>query len=240
MSGVTSPRHSATAVNPKQWGMLWMSARWLASTVASQNYIKHRMQPSTGCWDKTWDHEKQTTTTSQTIKVKQILFPAWGLNSDPCTPQPLIARHVSATPPRWVSSAVSNSVVYLAAERIQRLEINNMLASLVWFFFVYKKILGQTETWTRDRIYLRRIRSVWDISRGDRARIATCSLRTPTDRLKANYSVDYVEFTQGKLHIARNTTVNHDYLCCNGVKCLGPSFTHSSLTNDNCDLSDYA
>ena len=24
---------------------------------------------------------------SQTIKVKKILFPAWGLNSDPCTPQ---------------------------------------------------------------------------------------------------------------------------------------------------------
>ena len=26
---------------------------------------------------------------SQTIIVKKILFPAWGLNSDPCTPQPL-------------------------------------------------------------------------------------------------------------------------------------------------------
>ena len=32
----------------------------------------------------------------------------------------------------------------------------------------------------------------------------------------------------------------NDYLCCNGVKSLGPSFTHSSLTNDTCDLSDYA
>ena len=31
---------------------------------------------------------------------------------------------------------------------------------------------------------------------------------------------NYVEFTQGKLRIARDTTVN-DYLCCNGVKCLG-------------------
>ena len=50
---------------------------------------------------------------------------------------------------------------------------------------------------------------------------------------------NYVEFTQGKLRIARDTTMN-DYLCCNGVKCLGPSFTHSSLTNDTCDLSDYA
>ena len=43
---------------------------------------------------------------------------------------------------------------------------------------------------TRDRMYLGRIRSVRDISRGDRARIATCRLRTPTYRLKANYSVD--------------------------------------------------
>ena len=24
----------------------------------------------------------------------------------------------------------------------------------------------------------------------------------------------------------------NDYLCCKGVKCLGPSFTDSSLTND--------
>ena len=40
---------------------------------------------------------------------------------------------------------------------------------------------------------------------------------------------NYVEFTQGKLRIARDTTVN-DYLCCKGVKCLGLSFTHSSLT----------
>ena len=59
-----------------------------------------------------------------------------------------------------------------------------MRASLVWGFFAYKKILGRTEAWTRDRMYLERIRSVRDISRGDRARIATCS------RLMANYSVD--------------------------------------------------
>ena len=37
-------------------------------------------------------------------------------------------------------------------------------------------LLGRTETRTRDRMYLGRIRSVRDISRGDRARIATCSL----------------------------------------------------------------
>ena len=53
-----------------------------------------------------------------------------------------------------------------------------------------KKLLGRTETRTRDRMHLGRIRSVRDISRDDRARIATCSLRTPTDRLMENYSID--------------------------------------------------
>ena len=51
-----------------------------------------------------------------------------------------------------------------------------------------QKLLGRTERRTRDRMYLGRIRSVRDISRDDRARIATCSLRTPTDRLMENYS----------------------------------------------------
>ena len=51
--------------------------------------------------------------------------------------------------------------------------------------------------------------------------------------------LNYVEFTQGKLRIARDTTVD-DQLCCNSVKCLIPSFTHSSLTNGTRDLSDYA
>ena len=63
-------------------------------------------------------------------------------------------------------------------------------ATLVWVFFAYKKIVGRTETRTRDRKYLGRIRSVLDISRDDRARIATCRLRTSTDRLKTHYSVD--------------------------------------------------
>ena len=39
-------------------------------------------------------------------------------------------------------------------------------------------------------MYLGRIRSVRDISRDDRARIATCSLRTPTDILMTKYSID--------------------------------------------------
>ena len=50
------------------------------------------------------------------------------------------------------------------------------------FFSPIKKLLGRTETRTRDRMYLGRIQSVRDISRDNRARIATCRLRTPTDR----------------------------------------------------------
>ena len=53
-----------------------------------------------------------------------------------------------------------------------------------------QKLLGRTETRTRDRMYCQTIRIVRDISRDDRARIATCSLRTLTDRLKENYSID--------------------------------------------------
>ena len=42
-------------------------------------------------------------------------------------------------------------------------------------------MLGRIETRTRVRIYCQTIRTVRDISRDDRARIATCSLQTPTD-----------------------------------------------------------
>ena len=50
----------------------------------------------------------------------------------------------------------------------------------LWMFFAYKKLLDRTETRTRDRMYCQTIRTVRDISRDDRARIATCRLRTPT------------------------------------------------------------
>ena len=53
-----------------------------------------------------------------------------------------------------------------------------------------KKLLGRTETRTRDRMYCQMIRIVRDISRDDRAKISTCSLLTLTDRLKENYSID--------------------------------------------------
>ena len=59
-----------------------------------------------------------------------------------------------------------------------------------WMFFAYKKLLRRTETRTCERMYCQTMRTVREISRDDRARIATCSLRTLTDRLKENYSID--------------------------------------------------
>ena len=61
-----------------------------------------------------------------------------------------------------------------------------VIAIVLCVFFAYKKILGRTETRTRDRMCFQSI----DISRDNRARIATCSLLTSTDRLKENYSID--------------------------------------------------
>ena len=62
-----------------------------------------------------------------------------------------------------------------------------------WVFFVYKKLLGRIETWTRDRMCFQSIRTAWDTSWDDRARIATCSLLTATDRFKKNYSIDGIQ-----------------------------------------------
>ena len=41
------------------------------------------------------------------------------------------ARRLTATPPSWHGSPASDSVVYLAAERI---EVNNMRVTMVWVF----------------------------------------------------------------------------------------------------------
>ena len=66
------------------------------------------------------------------------------------------------------------------------IEINTRVATRFPRGFVrfsrINKLLGRTETRNRDRMYCQTIRTVRDISRDDRARIATCSLRTPTDR----------------------------------------------------------
>ena len=57
-------------------------------------------------------------------------------------------------------------------------------------FSCIKKMLGRIETRTRDRTYCQTIQTVRDISLDDRARIATCSLRTLTDILKEKYGID--------------------------------------------------
>ena len=64
-------------------------------------------------------------------------------------------------------------------------------------------MLGRTDTRTRERMYCQTIRTVRDISRDDRARIATCSLRTPTDRVKENYSIDVVMSSFSRLFVTR-------------------------------------
>ena len=72
----------------------------------------------------------------------------------------------------------------------QTIERRPAFAKVYVCFSHIKKMLGRIETRTRDMIYYQTIRTVRDISRDDRARIATCSLRTLTDRLKENYSID--------------------------------------------------
>ena len=76
----------------------------------------------------------------------------------------------------------------------QTIERRPAFAKVYVSFSRIKKKIGRIETRTRDRIYCQTIRRVRDISRDDRARIATCSLRTLTDRLKENYIIDYVTF----------------------------------------------
>ena len=100
-------------------------------------------------------------------------------------------RWVCASQPWWPAPLT-------IADQSLAIEINTVTGGPVsprfWVFFAYKKLLGRTDTRTRERMYCQMIRTVRDISRDDRARIATCSLRTPTDRqtdrLQGNYSID--------------------------------------------------
>ena len=93
----------------------------------------------------------------------------------------IVPKNILLAPRHSAGSVLQFPIQLFIWPQSGSIEINNMRATLVWVFFAYKKILGRTETRTRDRMYLGRIRSVRDISRGDRARIATCSLQTPTD-----------------------------------------------------------
>ena len=88
-----------------------------------------------------------------------------------------------------------------------------------------KKMLGRIETRTRDRIYCQTIRTVRDISRDDRARIATCNLRMPTYRLKENYSIDLLFLTPRLHHYYILSTVRLNYSTQDFVKRpVHPSF----------------
>ena len=69
--------------------------------------------------------------------------------------------------------------------------------AIVYGCFLRIKMLGRTEARTRDRMYCQTMRTVWDISRDDRAIIATCSLQTPTNRLKETYTVAIPNFPIG-------------------------------------------
>ena len=62
-------------------------------------------------------------------------------------------------------------------------------------FWPRKNVLGRTEMRMHDRKTCQSIRTVWDISRHDRARIATCSLRTMTDTFEDRYKEnDWIDF----------------------------------------------
>ena len=90
-------------------------------------------------------------------------------------------RHGRAHPfRRWRDNGRS-------ATHCNKLPASKSVCTIVWV--PPRVILGRTEARTRDRVYCQTIRSVRDIYRDDRARIATCILRTLTDRHKKNYSI---------------------------------------------------
>ena len=100
-------------------------------------------------------------------------------------------RHLrSGSMRRWRPSMTKLTPSFMAGSWV--IQINTCAGDPIyprfWMFFAYKKCLGRTETRTRDRMYCQTIRTVRDISRDDRARIATCSLRTPTDFKRRIYS----------------------------------------------------
>ena len=85
---------------------------------------------------------------------------------------------------RWRPSVTKLTPSFMAGSWV--IQIDTRFGS----FSCIKKMLGRAETRTRDRMYCQMIRTVKDNFRDDRAIIVTCSLRTPTDRLKENYSID--------------------------------------------------
>ena len=109
-----------------------------------------------------------------------------------CTHTAVAAVTVRRTGYRYSVSPNRDGPLRLRQCRSQAIQITTRtgdpITPIFWMFFVDKTLLGRTETRTCDRMCFQTILKVRDISRDDRARIATCRLRTPT-----NYSIDYVQ-----------------------------------------------
>ena len=91
-----------------------------------------------------------------------------------------INRSCSCRPRSIDHQRVRRYAPFHSIETCARMALRDSFFKLM--FFAYKKMLGQIETRTRDRIYCQTMQTVRDISRDDRARIATRSLRMLTDR----------------------------------------------------------
>ena len=105
-----------------------------------------------------------------------------------------------------LSLAIDRNRRYAPFRRSTRLFIQQTLARDSVFVIVLgvrciKKLLGRTETRTRERKCFRSIRTVWDISRDDRARILTCSLRTATDLRRIIYTKNVLKNTSVTSHV---------------------------------------
>ena len=98
----------------------------------------------------------------------------------------------------WVMSVTSHFILLFQLE-----------AFSIHLFSHITKLLGRTETRTRDGMDCQSIRTVWDISLEYGARIATCSLLTATDIFKTNYSIDYA-----RLAIPRTKLFSHASRMC--------------------------
>ena len=106
-------------------------------------------------------------------------------------------------------------------------------------FSPIKTLLGWTVIQTHERKEWHSIRTVWDISRDDRARTTTCSLRTETD-LGRIIIIDYEElvchdviFLCFPFRVLSSCNTNN--LCCTGkFNTSSSSFIHSSFIHRFC------
>ena len=113
-------------------------------------------------------------------------IPVGGVCARVCTHTHTHRRH-RRTGHRYTVAPNRHGPLRLRQCRLLAIEINTRAGDPIsprfWMFCAYKKLLGRTETRTRDIMYCQTIRTVRDISRDVPARIANCSLRTPTDRI---------------------------------------------------------